>query len=148
MSETAAPPTATAGAPRRRWRDPLSSRSLALWFGVLGPPLLWGAHLALGDLIYELGCSSGMQRTAIFSLSLRVWGLIQTGVVFAAIVLCGLGARGAWRRVRRIEDGTTVSRAQAFALAGMASAAVYGLIVLYAIVPQILFFHSPCGTSL
>src|SRR5439155_15536123 len=66
---------------RRSRFDPLSSRSFLLWYGALGPPLLWGAHLALGDLIYELGCSSGMRNHAILSLSLRTWGLILTGVL-------------------------------------------------------------------
>ena len=133
---------------RRSRFDPLSSRSLLLWYGALGPPLLWGAHLALGDLIYELGCASGMRRHAILSLSLRTWGLIQTGVLEALIVLAGLGAVRAWRETRAMENGTALKRAQALALAGMASATGYSLILLFAFVPQLVFFHSVCGTSL
>ena len=133
---------------RRGRADPLSPRSFLLWYGVLGPPLLWGAHLALGDLIYELGCASGMRRHAILSLSLRTWGLIQTGVLEALIVLAGLGAVRAWREIRAMENGTALKRAQALALAGMASATGYALILLFAFVPQLVFFHSLCGTSL
>jgi hypothetical protein len=132
---------------RRRF-NPLSSRSFALWYGVIGPPLLWGANLALGDLIYELGCSSGMRRTAILSLSLRTWGLIQTGALEALIVLAGLAALGAWREVRGREDGTALKRAQALSIAGIASACVYSLLLLFVFVPQLTFFHTLCGTSL
>jgi hypothetical protein len=152
MSETVAGVSGRVeGEARRRRRlgwDPLSSTSLSLWLGVLGPPLLWGAHLVLGDLIYELGCASGMRRKAIFALSLRTWGLMQTAVVLCAIALCGLAAHRAWRAVRVLPEGTRSKRAQAMALAGIASAFGYGLLVAYAFVPQALFFHSMCGTSL
>jgi hypothetical protein len=115
---------------------------------VLGPPLAWGANVVLGDLIYELGCSGGMRRTAIFGLSLRFWGVLQTAVLLGVIVLAGLGAARAWREVRSLRDGTATLRAQALSVAGIASAIGYSAILLFAFVPQLAFFHSVCSTAL
>lgn len=152
MTETATTPGArTEGDETPARRAPptlLSSRSFALWFGVLGPPLAWGANLGLGDLIYELGCSGGMRRTAIFTLSLRVWGVIQTAALEGVIVLAGVGAWRAWRRLRPLQDGTATQRARVLAMAGVASAVGYSAILLFAFVPQLAFFHSVCSTSL
>ena len=55
----------------RRPMDPLSARSFPLWFGVLAPPLAWGAHLLLGDLIFELGCAPGVRGHTLVGLSLE-----------------------------------------------------------------------------
>ena len=63
----------------------------------------------LGDLIYELGCSDGMRRTAIFGLSLRVWGVIQTAVLEGVIILAGVGAGRSWRELRSLTDGTAIT---------------------------------------
>jgi len=125
----------------------LSSRSFALWFGVLGPPVAWGANVVLGDLIYELGCSAGMRRTAIFGLSLRVWGVLQTAVLEAVIILAGIGAWRAWQRLRPLENGTATQRAKVLATAGIASALGYSAMLLFAFAPQLTFFHSLCSTS-
>ena len=57
--------------------DVLSSRSFAQWFGALGPPLAWGAHLVLGDLIFELGCAPGV-GPKILGLPLETWAIIET----------------------------------------------------------------------
>jgi|GEM_PF-3351789 len=131
---------------RRRAADPLSSRSLRLWLGVLGPPLFWAAHLVLGDLIFELGCSAGMRRPAIFGLSLRSWAVVQTALFLGLTALAGLGAHFAWRTVRGRDDGTRLKRTQALAIAGMASAAIYGLLIAFAFVAQAILHQ--CTTSL
>ncbi len=89
-----------------------------------------------------------MRRQAILSLSLRAWGLIQTCVLEALIVLAGVGAYRAWRRVRSMEDGTASLRAKALALGGIASGIGYSLLLIYALVAQIFFFSALCGTSL
>jgi hypothetical protein len=126
--------------------DPLSPRSFALWAGVLGPPLAWGIHLVLGDLVFELGCSPGVGGSGILGLSLETWSLIQTIVLGSITVVCGLMALGAWRRLRAISDGPKWDRAHAMALAGMASAAIYLILIAYGFTAP--FFLNACGTSL
>jgi hypothetical protein len=127
-------------------RDPASARSPALWFGVLGPPLAWGAHLLLGDLIFELGCADGVRGQALFGIPLEVWSWIQTGVLAAVILLAGLAAWRAHRRLRDRTSTTEVDRARAMALAGMGSAALYLAIVLYGVLPPLLLHR--CSPSL
>lgn len=131
----------------RRQADPLRARAVGPWFAVLAPAFAWGAHVAVGDLLYELGCAAGMRRTDILALSLRAWGLIQTGAFLAITAIAGLIALRSWRRVRGLEDGTALKRAQALALGGMASALIFGLIIAFAFVPQ-LWLSATCGTSL
>jgi hypothetical protein len=126
--------------------DPLSPRSVPLWFGVLAPPLAWGAHLVLGDLIFELGCSPGVRGPGILGLSLESWALIETVVVAAITVAAGVLAYRSWRRLRPISNGTAWGRAHAMALAGMGSAFIYLALIAYGFMAP--FFLNRCGTSL
>jgi len=131
---------------RRPAVDPLSPRSFALWFGVLAPPLAWGAHLVLGDLIFELGCGPAVGGNGILGLSLEAWAVIQTAVLGAVTVAAGIVAVGVWRRLRAISDGTAWGRAHAMALAGMGSAFVYLALMVYGFMAPI--FLNRCTTSL
>jgi hypothetical protein len=126
--------------------DPLSPRSFALWFGVLGPPVAWGANLVLGDLIFELGCSPGLRGPGILGLSLEAWSLIQTVALAAVTVVAGVFAYRAWRELGRISNGTAWGRAHAMAIAGLASAAIYLALIVYGFMAP--FFLDRCGTSL
>jgi len=126
--------------------DPLSPRSFPLWFGVLGPPLAWGAHLVLGDLIFELGCSPGVRGPGILGLSLEAWALIETVVTAAITVAAGVLAYGGWRRLQQFSNGTAWGRAHALALAGMASAFIYLASIAYGFMAP--FFLNRCATSL
>ena len=94
-------PTATRtedGAPgnRRRWQrwvDPVTPRSLSLWFGLGAPPIALAALIGLGDLIFELGCSPGVRsaghRREILGLPLEAWALIVTAVLTVMVVAAG-----------------------------------------------------------
>ncbi len=117
-----------------------------MWAGLLVPPLAWGGHLVLGDLIFELGCAPGMDRPAIFGLSLEAWSALQTAVMALATVVSGLLAGRAWGQLRHERDGTALQRARALAMAGIASSLLYLLIILFGLVPG-FFFHTSCGTS-
>jgi len=125
--------------------DPLSARSLPLWFGVLAPPLAWGAHLVLGDLIFELGCSPGVRGHTLAGLSLETWALIQTLVAAVIIAAAGVLAGAAWRRIHAISDGTAWNRAHALALAGMASGLIYLALIAYGFLVPL--FLNGCSTS-
>lgn len=126
--------------------DHRSSRSLALWFGILGPPLAWGAHLIMGDGIFEFGCARAFSEKAIFGLSLTAWAIIETAVMGAITALAGILSFRAWQRLRQETNGTAHGRATAMAVMGMASAAFYFLIVLFGFLPSILL--RACETSL
>jgi len=126
--------------------DPLSPRSFALWFGVLAPPLAWGIHLVLGDLIFELGCSPGAGGAGILGLSLEAWALIETVVAGLITVAAGAMALAAWRHLRATSNGTGWNRAHAMALAGMGSAFVYVALIAYGSLAPV--FLNRCSTSL
>jgi len=126
--------------------DPLSTRSFPMWFGVLGPPLAWLAQVGLGDLLFELGCGPAIRGGDVLGLPLKAWAVILVAFTLAVDVLAGSLAFAAFRKLRRISDGTPWERAHALALAGMASAFVYGLLLAYQFLPQ--FFLHTCATSL
>jgi len=149
MSEETAKPPAPSRARRlaRQAADPLSARSFALWYSTLGPPLIWGAYLLLGDGLYELGCSSGFQAREIYGLPFTFWYWVLVLGALAAVILGGVLAYGAWRRIRRAEGEhpTKWGRAHTMAVAGIASSFLYGLLILYGALP--VFLLRPCSTS-
>jgi hypothetical protein len=61
--------------------------------------------------------------------------------------MAGLFAYRAWGHLRADRDGTSLHRAQAFAIAGMASSVVYLLIILFGFVASFLL-HGSCTRSL
>lgn len=123
-----------------------SPRSFLLWFGVLAPPTAWGAHLLLGDLIFELGCARGVRGGDLFGLSLTAWGYLQTSVLLSISVLGGVLAFLGWRQVPgRRDEVTWVDRARGFAIAGIASGILYSLIIGYGLFALIL---DPCTPPL
>jgi hypothetical protein len=121
--------------------NPLSSRSFPLWFAVVGAPLAWGVTLVLGDLISELGCSSGVRGHRLFGLSLQAADVIQSVVAAGIVVLATFLAMGAWRRLRRAPDGTSWGRAHTMALWGMASSLIYFVLIVYGLITH-LFLDS------
>jgi hypothetical protein len=126
--------------------DHRSSRSLALWFGMLGPPLAWGAHLLLGDGIFELGCTRAFSEKAILGIPLEMVAVIETAAMTAVTILAGLLSFRAWRRLKDERDGTSYGRAMAMAVMGMASSAFYLLVISFSFLPPLLL--RGCETSL
>jgi hypothetical protein len=126
--------------------DHRSSRSFALWFGLLAPPLAWGASLLLGDGIFELGCTRAFSEKAILGVPLETWAIIETAAMAVIASIAGLLAYRAWQRLRQDPDGTSHHRATAMAVMGMASGAYYLLIIVFGFVPSILL--RACESSL
>ena len=79
------------------------------------------------------------------TLPLDAWAIIQTVAAAAIAVAAALGAYGSWRILRRDRDGPRWDRAQAFAVAGMASGAIYLLLIGYGFL--ITFFLQTCAPS-
>jgi len=126
--------------------DHRSSRSFALWFGLLGPPLAWGAHLIMGDGIFELGCARAFVHKEILGVPLSTAAIIETGLMAAIAAMAGVLSFRAWQRLRNERDGTSLDRATAMAMMGMASGAFYLVIILFGFLPSILL--RACETSL
>src|SRR5437867_8355075 len=126
--------------------DHRSSRSFALWFGLLGPPLAWGAHLIMRDGIFELGCARAFVHKEILGVPLSTAAIIETGVMAAIAAMAGVLSFRAWQRLRNERDGTSLDRATAMAMMGMASGAFYLVIILFGFLPSILL--RACETSL
>jgi hypothetical protein len=128
----------------REMRELPSSRSLVLWFGVLGPPLAWAAHLLLGDGLYELGCGPGFADRTIYRLPLEFWGLFQTLLFLVIDIVAGVLAYGAHRRLHdegmaaEVPNPTVLGRARGMALAGIGSAAIYGALLVYGVLPPLV----------
>lgn len=129
----------------REARDPVSPKSVLLWFGALGPPLLWGAQLLLSDGLFELGCSRGFGRPEIYGLPLEFWAVLEVSVFLALDVIAGILA---YRAYRVLTDDpppappTQYGRARAMAMVGVASSFVYGLLLVYGLFPP--FFLRTC----
>ena len=125
------------------------TRSFALWFGVLGPPLAWAAHLLLGDGLFELGCGPGFAERAIYGLGFEFWDVLQTCLFLAIDVAAGVLALRAHRRLRlpeterAVSNPTVLGRARGMAVVGMASALIYGALLVFGLLPP--FFLRACG---
>jgi len=129
-------------------RDLTSSRSAVLWFGVLGPPLAWASHLLLGDGLCELGCNPGFQRREIYGLPFEFWDYLQTALFLAIVVAAGVLSFRAYRRLRAatLDNPTILGRARGMALAGVASAFIYGLLLVFGLLPPL--FLKTCSRSI
>jgi len=129
-------------------RELPSSRSFVLWFGVLGPPLAWAAHLLLGDGLFELGCGPGFQRQEIYGLPFQFWDWLQTSILLAVVIVAGVLALRAHRRLReaRLDNPTILGRARGMALAGVGSAFIYGLLLVFGLLPPL--FLKTCSRSI
>ena len=151
----------------RQAAGPTSARSFPLWFGVLGPPLAWASHLLLGEGLYELGCSPGFARPRVYGVPFHVWALLIAGLFLGVDVLAGVLAFRSFRAIRRrreaaVPDGAAATageilppdevretmrdRAYGMAVAGMASAFLYGLLLVYGLLPP--FFLRTCSVSI
>jgi hypothetical protein len=107
-------------------------RSLPLWAGVLVPPGAWAIQLFMSDLMIELACSPGNVGGDVFGADPRTWAVAGTIVLAAAAGGAGLWAYSAMRRLRSYPAETGwVDRARAFAWSGVASAAIYGTLIVF-----------------
>jgi hypothetical protein len=134
---------------RRKWIEPSSPRSLALWFGLGAPVFAWATQLVISELIFELGCARGVTpvggRREILGLPLESWALIETAAFTALAVAGGLAALWSWRWLRG-RRGMAIFRAKAMALGGIASAVYYLLFLAFGFLP--MFWLHSCQTSL
>jgi hypothetical protein len=94
-----------------------------LWFGFLGPPIIWAVRFTIAYALVPGACS------AAGLLALNVVTLVALGgTVLAAVV-----AARAWRHTRsqhRAESQTGWRRARFMALAGLFTSALFGAAIV------------------
>ena len=118
--------------------DHRSTRSLFLWVGLLGPPLVWGAHVVLGDGMFELGCTRAFGTKDILGIPLLTASIIETAIMASLTLLTGFLAFLAFRRLRKETDGTSHNRAMAMAVFGSVQGVFYFLIIALQFLPPLL----------
>jgi hypothetical protein len=118
-------------------------RPLAIWFGLLAPPIAWGARLLLAYGAEDLVCSTGSSSTDVFGIPYRAFAIGESIVMLAVAVAAGLAAWGAWKRFR---DAAAPNRPGWMALSGVFSAAVFSLLIVTESIP--LFVLDVCASAL
>jgi hypothetical protein len=58
-----------------------------LWFGLLGGPVAWTAHLMLAYAIAEFGCVSPFGHRELLGLTAVTWGLLGVSAVTLAVAV-------------------------------------------------------------
>jgi hypothetical protein len=112
-----------------------SRTTLVLWFGVLGPIVIWKARLWAGYALVPYACA--WQSTVALN-----------GVTLLALLLVALAGTGAWRswrragRGRELERDGTVTRGRFLAVLGMLSSAFFFLVIVAEGVANIII--DPC----
>ncbi len=112
-----------------------SRRDVALWVGVLAPPLAWLFMLQANYSVVTTNCQ--IVRPVL------LWVLI-----LASLVLLGVGAWAAWRSWRALRgepaslESQGVGRARFMALFGLMESALFALIILATSIST--FILDPC----
>jgi hypothetical protein len=123
------------------------SKSLRLWFPVLGGPLLWFAQLNVNYQWEEMeACSpsSGHHFGDVLGIGVRTWVFIVNAVVIVGIVTALTLAVRCWRRTSVVPVGgvsTTEHRrdtAHWMALAGIANSTLFLLLVVTGFGPAVI----------
>ena len=115
--------------------DVKGKSAAALWYGMLVPPLAYGANLILGYVLVQHVCSTGH------------FYILHAITIVAVVVVLSAGLI-AWREYVRIprqaddEGGSPFDRAQFMAIFGMMSALGFTIAIIATAVPR--FILSPC----
>lgn len=120
--------------------DAPPTRSVSLWFGLLGGPLAWTAHLLASHFLVEVLCARGGTDDTSAPLA-AVWILMLT-VVLALI--CLAAAAAGWRaRVRfRAGPGDLRGAGSALATLGVFLGVSFAIVTLVQGLPPA--FMQPC----
>jgi hypothetical protein len=121
----------------------------ALWFGVLGPPVTWMAHLGAGWLLTEFGCARGANNMITLNIGLT------TVLALVVIVFAAFGAARAHRAYAGVDDDAPESdptpddpeeqraeRIRFMTLVSIGFAMIFGALVVYSTIPALVL--SPC----
>src|SRR3954466_9908304 len=107
--------------PKPKQRD-----NLALWGGLLLPPIAWGLHFQINYTLVENVCQHPEHRYLLY---------VCTGGALVVSLIGGLLAFLEWRRARprvmsELEAGDPVARAAFMAAMGLGSSALFSLTIV------------------
>lgn len=91
-----------------------------LWFGFLGPPIIWAVRLMIAYALVPAACS------AAGLLALNILTLVALG----GTVLAGGVAARSWRRTRSQQDDTAWRRARFMAIAGLFTSTLFTAVIV------------------
>lgn len=117
---------------------PGGDRLLPLWFGFLGPPLIWAGRFGINYALLPYAC----EREAAWLLQ------VITLVALLGISAAALVAWRSWKaagKTRQLEFGGAETRARFLALAGLLSSAIFFTAVVAEGIA--LFLIHPCQTG-
>jgi hypothetical protein len=116
-----------------------STRELiALWFGILGPPIIWATRIAVSYVLVPYAC--WWDWIAVLHL--------VTLAALAATAFAGWVAWGRWRAVGKgfeVDLGGTDTRSRFMAIAGMLSTGVFLLVIAAEGLANVIIH--PCQTA-
>ena len=118
-----------------------TTSSFLLWYGVLGPPIIWAGQLLLDfGLDESVACTPGARFSGMF-FNVDVGTVVQI-VNTVATVLTLLALFVSYRCYRRLKesDSTVANRARWMAIAGMFDSALFLMLILAKFLP-VLFLH-------
>lgn len=113
-------------------------RLLALWFGMLGPPVIWAIRFGVSYVLVPYACA----RAGVMVLQL------VTLVALLATAWAGVVAARHWRgtgKSAQVEFGGLEARARFMALFGILSSGLFFLVI--AAEGLAVFFIDPCQTG-
>jgi hypothetical protein len=77
---------------------PTRAQHAAVWFGLLGVPLVWMAHVLICTGLVEIACAGGVAQRNALPWSVAHWLLALASAAACALALSGvLATRRAWR---------------------------------------------------
>ena len=130
--------------PARQIDKEESRGTAALWFGVLGSPLAWAAHLGVNYSLEEwFACSSSSSTPGkVLGLSVDAASIIfNTAMALLALasLLVALSCFRKLRQVPEVDEGDErIDRARFMALAGVVEGALFLGIILLGYLPPLL----------
>jgi hypothetical protein len=120
--------------PETHYAQPGLRRNVALWFGVLAPPLAWALLLEVSYALVSIACD-GVSRGLLLGVSLATLLLSLAG---------GFVAWGMYAGLRGAPDeraAPVAGRERFMALGGLLSACVFSLVIVATAVP-VLFLRT------
>ncbi len=109
-----------------------------LWFGILGPPIIWAGRIAVSYILVPYACWTG-------------WIIMLHLVTLVALLATAFAGWVAWRRWRQAGRGTEVeldgmtTRTRFMALVGILSSGFFFLVMVAEGLAN--FFVHPCQTG-
>lgn len=115
--------------------------SYLLWYGILGPPIVWACQLLLDYGLDEaVACAPGNRtRGLFFNTGIDTVIQIVNAVATVLGVLAFVVSYRCYRKLRQ-GDSTVANRARWMAIAGMFDSVLFGMLILMKFVP-VFFLH-------